>query len=78
MSLGVIGKMQVLGAFAALDRMNDGLAPDQCGWCNGRGKRNSLCRASEGCATCAAGVPHIEICGYCEGSGLAVELGVAG
>ena len=53
------------------------MKPGDCLYCQGFGLRKWGCRQSDGCA-----VPnhhtHVELCGPCEGTGLAVELGVAG
>lgn len=68
-TVGQLGKLQESSVFAALDRLND-VASDRCGWCSGVGYRKYVLRGSRD--------THVEICGHCEGSGLDVELGVAG
>jgi len=68
-TVGQLGALQEAGAWAAMDRLNDE-SSDRCWWCSGVGYRKYMLRGSRD--------THVEICGHCEGSGLDVELGVAG
>lgn len=69
-TLGVLGKYQEAQALAALDRLNDSPEVDQCAWCVGRGYRKYMVRGER--------QARAELCAHCEGTGLDVELGVAG